>query len=517
MQTRFIWSILMLLALGGLPVVGGVNVIGLFHDNMVLQREMELPVWGGGKKGETVTVDFAGAAKTAAVDESGKWLVKLGPFSAGGPHEMKITQGADSVTIKNVLVGEVWICAGQSNMQWDLKTLKQYSAPNADDEIAKAKYPDIRFITIQGTAAVRQQTIPSGALQWRECTPETAGDLSAVAYFFGRELQQKLQVPIGLIVTAQGSSPIRSWISAETMNANPLFKETLDDYKTVPERKKLYDAKRAIYDAALAKSKAEGTPPPNSLYPGSFEGDTFPGPYFYGRVYPLAPFAMRGVIWYQGENEAITFANTPRPECPNNALTYKHFFPVLIAEWRALWGSDFPFLFVQLAPIGGQPKTPGESPWAEVRDGQRQTLKVKNTAMVVTTDICESELHPRKKVDVGKRLALAARALAYGEKLIYSGPIYDQAEFKDGKVTIAFTDTGSGLVAKDGPLKGFAIAGADRKFVWADAEIKGNTVVVSSPQVTEPKAVRYAWAENPIGNLFNQEGFPASCFRTDDW
>jgi sialate O-acetylesterase len=301
------------------------------------------------------------------------------------------------------------------------------------------------------------------------------------------------------------------------MNANPIFKQTLEDYKTVPERRKLYDAKRAIYDAALAKSKAEGTPPPNSLYPGSFEGDTFPGPYFYGRVYPLAPFAMRGVIWYQGENEAINFANTPRPERPNNALTYKLFFPVLIAEWRTLWGRDFPFLYVQLAPIGGKPAAPGESSWAEVRDGQRQALKVKNTAMVVTTDICDSDLHPKKKVDVGKRLALCARALAYGEKLLYSGPNFEKVEFKDGQAIPSFTDVGGGLVAKDGPLKGFAIAGADRKFVWGDAEIKGNTVVVSSPQVPKPEAVRYAWAENPVGNLFNQEGFPASCFRTDDW
>ena len=507
----------LLLAVACLPAVAGVNVVGLFRDNMVLQRDMELPVWGGGQKGEKVTVEFAGVTKATDVDEKGEWLVKIGPLAAGGPHEMKISQGAAVATLKNILVGEVWICAGQSNMQWSLKTLKTYSAPDAKDEVAEAKYPEIRFITIQGTAASRQRGIPAGSLAWCECTPETAGDLSAVAYFFGRELQQKLKVPIGLIVTAQGASPIRSWISAEAMNANPIFKQTLEDYTTVPERKKLYDAKRAIYDAALAKSKAEGTPPPNSLYPGSFEGDTIPGPYFYGRVYPLAPFAMRGVIWYQGENEAINFANTPRPERPNNALTYKQFFPVMIGEWRSLWGRDFPFLYVQLAPIGGQPQTPGESSWAEVRDGQRQTLKVKNTAMVVTTDICDSELHPRKKVDVGKRLALAARALAYGETLAYSGPNFDRAEFKDGNAVLSFIDTGSGPVAKDGPLKGFAVAGADRKFVWADAEIKGNTVVVSSPQVPEPQAVRYAWAENPIGNLFNKEGFPASCFRTDEW
>jgi sialate O-acetylesterase len=189
----------------------------------------------------------------------------------------------------------------------------------------------------------------------------------------------------------------------------------------------------------------------------------------------------------------------------------------MIAEWRSLWGYDFPFLYVQLAPIGGLQKAPTESAWAEVRDGQRRTLTVKNTAMVVTTDICDSDLHPRNKVDVGKRLALAARAIAYGETLVYAGPNFDRVEFKDGKAVLSFTQVGSGLVAKEGPLKGFAIAGVDRKFVWADAEIVGKTVVVANAQVADPKAVRYAWAENPLGNLFNTEGFPASCFRTDDW
>ena len=504
MQSRFVWCMLTLLALGCQPITAGVNVVGLFRDNMVLQRDMELPVWGGGKTGETVTVHFAGTSKATTVDENGKWMVKIGPFRAGGPHEMRITQGDVSTTLTNILIGEVWLCSGQSNMQWDLKMVNDGS-----NEIASAKYPDVRFITIQGTAGGRQQVIPCGSLQWRECSPETAGDLSAVAYFFARELKKTLHVPIGLIVTAQGASPIRSWISAEAMNANPIFNGTLEDYKTLPDRKRAYDEKRAAYEQALAKSKADGTPAPP--WPGSFEADASPGPYFYGRVYPLAPFAMRGVIWYQGENEAMYFQGV------THARTYKDFFPIMIAEWRSLWGRDFPFLYVQLAPGGGQQKDPVESSWADVRDAQRQTLKLKNTAMVVTTDICDADLHPRKKVDVGKRLALAARAVAYGEPLVYSGPVFDQAEFRDGKATISFTHQGGGLVTKEGPLKGFAVAGSDRKFVWADAEIQGNTVVVSSTQVAAPKSVRFAWAENPIGNLFNKEGFPASCFRTDDW
>ena len=417
---------------------------------------------------------------------------------------MRLTQGPDATTLRNVLIGEVWICSGQSNMQWGLKMMN-----NAEAEVANANYPSLRYITIAGTASARQRVIPSGSLAWQECTPQTAGELSGVAYFFGRELQQRLKVPVGLIVTAQGASPIRSWISAEAMQGSPLFAETLADYQTMPTRKKVYDEKRAAYEAALAKSKQDGTPAPP--WPGSFEADAYPGPYFYGRVYPLAPFALRGVIWYQGENEAIDFQGV------NHSKTYKDFFPVMIAEWRSLWGWDLPFLYVQLAPIGGQQTAPGESSWAEVRDGQRRTLAVKNTAMVVTTDICEPELHPRKKVELGQRLALAARALAYGEPLVYSGPIFDRAEFKDATAVLSFTHVEGGLVAKEGPLSGFAVAGADRKFVWADAKLVGNTVVVSSAQVADPQAVRYAWAENPIGNLFNQEGFPASCFRTDDW
>ena len=501
------------LATGGRPASAGVNVVGVFRDNMVLQRDMELPVWGRGKAGEKVTVELLGTAQRTEVDDSGTWRVTVGPFPAGGPHEMRITQGPVSTTLRNILIGEVWICSGQSNMQWGLKNMN-----NAATEIANADFPSIRFLTILGTASRCQRVIPCGSLHWRACSPESAGGLSAVAYFFGRELHQKLNVPIGLIVTAQGSSPIRSWISAETMRANPIFKQTLEDYKTVPERKEAYGKKRAAYEAALAKSKAEGTARPP--WPGFFEAaSSYPGPFFYGRVYPLAPFAMRGVIWYQGENEAIDFANTARAPngFSNNSRTYRHFFPVMIEEWRSLWGHDFPFLFVQLARIGGRRKTPGESAWAEVRDAQRQTLGVKNTAMVVTTDICEAALHPRNKVDVGKRLALAARAIAYGESLVYSGPIFDRAAFRDGKVSLSFTHVGRGLVAKDGPLQGFAVAGADRKFVWADAEIKMNTVVVSSGQVAEPKAVRYAWDANPVGNLFNREGFPASCFRTDNW
>jgi len=515
MRSQHLIVVLVLVVLGNCTHAA-VNVVGLFRDNMVLQRDRELPVWGCGKAGEKVTVEFQGAAKTTEVDLAGNWMVKIGPYPAGGPYEMRISQNTASLTITNILIGEVWICSGQSNMQWDLNTLKKYSPPDAADEITAAKYPTIRFITVTGTATTRQHVIPCGTLAWRACTPETAGDLSAVAYFFGNALQKKLNVPIGLIVTAQGSSPIRSWISAEAMHANPLFTQTLEDYRTLPERKKLFDAKRAAYDEALAKSKAEGTPPP--AWPGFMEGDAYPGPYFYGRVYPLAPFAMRGVIWYQGENDAMQFFIDTEHGYANHARRYKDAFPIMIAEWRSLWGTDFPFLYVQLAPANTPSKNPVmESGWAEVRDAQQKTLKVKNTAMVVTADICESDLHPKKKVEVGKRLALAARALAYGETHEYSGPIFEKAEFGDGKAIISFTHVGSGLMTKGEKLTGFAIAGADKQFYWAAAEIKDGTVVLRAKEVSKPVAVRYAYADFPSGTLFNKEGLPASCFRTDDW
>jgi len=474
----------------------------LFGDNMVLQRGIELPVWGlDCEKGEKVTVEFNGVSKSAQADENGKWIVKMGPFQAGGPYEMKIIRKSKVTVLKNIMIGEVWICSGQSNMQWTLKKMN-----NANTEIEDAKYSDIRFLTIQGTAGSRRLKIPSGSLNWYECTPETAGELSAVAYFFGRELYKKLKVPVGLIVTAQGSSPIRSWISREAMEANPIFKETLEEYKTFPQRKKAYAEKRTAYDKALAKSRKDGTKP--LPWPGSFENEPTPGHYFYARVYPLAPFGIRGVIWYQGENDAMF----------KHARTYKDFFPAMINEWRSLWGYDFPFLYVQLAPLSKEPKNPVESSWAEVCDAQRQTMKMPGTAMIVTSDICEVSLHPKNKTDVGKRLAIAAEALAYGKKnIVYSGPIFDKVRFADEKARISFTHIAGGLVLKGDKLKCFTIAGADRKFFNADAKIEGNTVIVHSDKVKNPKAVRYAWSQNLTGNLFNKEGFPASCFRTDDW
>jgi sialate O-acetylesterase len=475
-----------------------VRVAGIFGDNMVLQREMELPVWGRARNGEKVSVELKGVIRTTTADASGKWMVRIGPFTAGGPCEMKVS-GGNALLIKNILIGDVWLCSGQSNMEWGVEKVA-----GAETEIPTAHYPALRLTTVGGTSLTPQDQL---SVRWVECSPATAGSFSAVGYYFGRELHQHLNVPMGLIANAVGASPIRAWISPDVQRSDPVFKATLEDYKTYAERKKAYAEKRKAYEDALRKSKAEGTAAPR--FPGFFEamGDG-PGVVYNARIHPLAPFGIRGVVWYQGENEAIF----------HHAGTYREFFPLLIEDWRHRWGQgDFPFLFVQLAPIGSHSGQPVDSAWAEVRDGQRQALRVSNTAMAVTTDICESALHPRKKTDLGRRLALAARGLAYGERVEYSGPIFRKVEFSAGKAVVWFTHADGGLAVNGSRLKGFAIAGADRKFFWGTAEIHADRVSVCSDKVPAPRAIRYAWDDNPDGNLFNKDGLPASCFRTDDW
>jgi sialate O-acetylesterase len=497
---HLLWSSIIICSLN--LAADNVRPAGIFRNNMVLQRGMEIPVWGKALPNEKVTVEFNGISKSVNTADDGKWLLKTGPFAAGGPYVMTISgDKSGSVSLSNVLIGDVWLCAGQSNMQLPLKATE-----NADAEIASAQYPMIRMTTISGSSLEPQYNL---SCSWVECSPATVKNFSAVGYFFGRELHKKLNVPIGLISIPEGASPIRAWISKKTQLGNPVFKDILEDYVSYQTRKKEYLETKKIYDEALKKSKREGTPPPSS--PGYFEayGDC-PGFLFNARIAPLVPYGINGVIWYQGENDAIY---------KKYAVIYKDLFPVLIKDWRELWGQgDFVFLYVQLAPLNSQkPVYFSKSFWAEVRDAQRQTLAVNKTGMVVTTDICEAELHPKKKIEVGKRLADAALNLCHGQNIVCSGPIIKNAEFKSGKVVISFTDTGSGLTIKGDKLQGFSIADSDKKFVNAEAEIKNNTVIVYSNDVKEPQAVRYAWADNPLCNLFNNEGFPASCFRTDSW
>lgn len=496
----------------------------LFSDGAVLQRDQKIPVWGTARDGEKVTVEFQGQkATTTAAD--GKWSVRLDPLKAGGPFAMTLT-GDNAVTVNNLLVGEVWLASGQSNMNLTLAQL-----PTLAEESQKANYPQIRTFKVKVVVSATPLAEATG--NWVACSPDTAKDFSAVGYYFARVIHHKFGVPVGLIHSALGATPAQAWTSEEGLKSDPM----LDEYvQNIKKRTENFEAATAAYPAALAKHEADTKtwnetvgkahkeklaeweaatavakqnnqplPPrprpslPTPKAPEPPEGvSTDPAVLFNGMIAPLIPYGIKGVIWYQGESNS------------GRSKEYLTLFPAMIADWRGRWGQgDFPFLYVQVAPWGGMPP--------EIREAQFLTLgKVKNSAMTVTTDVGDAkDIHPRIKEPVGQRLALAARALAYGEAIEYSGPLYDSMKVDSGKIILQFKHIGGGLVAKDGPLKGFTIAGADKKFVPAKAEIQGDTIVVSADGITEPIAARYGWANVPDVNLYNKEGLPASPFRTD--
>ncbi len=499
------------------PLLAEVTLPSMFSDNMVLQREAKISVWGKASPGEAVSVTLGGQHKSTKADDHGAWKVALDALEAGGPFEIKV-EGGNAITIHNVLVGEVWVCSGQSNMAW---TVNQSS--DAKREIAAADHPKIRLFTVPNTTSSRPRDAVVG--KWDECSPKSVPDFSAVAYFFGRELHEKLDVPIGLIETAWGGTPAESWTTRETMESDPELKVIVErSDKSVSAhgdalRKYVQDFTSWIEAAEKADAAGEPLPPPPAVPGDPRVNPHRPSVLYNAMVAPLVPYAIRGAIWYQGESNA------------GRAYQYRTLFPSMIRDWRRVWGQgDFPFLFVQLANFEahrpgdpGAPRDPnaepGESAWAELREAQLMTLALPNTGMAVIIDIGDRyDIHPKNKQDVGRRLALAALAGTYGKELVHSGPMYDSVKFEDGRAQLTFKHVGGGLVAKGGSeLKGFAIAGEDRKFVWAEAKIEGDKVVVSSDKVKRPVAVRYAWANDPACNLFNQAGLPASSFRTDDW
>ncbi len=469
----------------------------LFSDGVVLQRGISVPVWGTANDGERVTVEFQGQTVVTTAKD-GRWLVRLKRLKAGGPFTLSIT-GDNSIVITNVLVGEVWVCSGQSNMAFQLSR-----AENAQDAIAAAGDPELRLFTVPRSAVDTPQADAPGS--WKASTPETAASFSAVAYFFGRDLRRALQVPVGLINSSVGGTPAEAWTSRAALERDPELKGILERQA---ERAKNFDPaaaaarhKEAVakHKQAVAKAKAEGKKSPAAPRapsdPRTAAGR--PNCLYNGMIAPLQPFAIAGAIWYQGE------ANAGR------AAEYCTLFPAMIRDWREGWGQgDLPFLFVQIAPH--ERMTP------EIREAQLLSWqRVPRTAMAVITDVGnETDIHPTQKDPVGGRLALAARAIAYGERLEYSGPVYSSMKVKSNQAMLSFKHTGSGLVAKDGELKGFTIAGADGHFTPAKATIEGNKVIVESPWVPAPKAVRYGWAATPDVNLFNREDLPATPFRTD--
>lgn len=478
----------------------------LIADGMVLQQGAKVPLWGSADADEQVTVQFQGQ-EVATTAKNGTWKVQLQELKAGGPYEMTIA-GKNRIQLTNILVGEVWICSGQSNMEWPVRM-----SADGEQAVANSANPMIRLFTVPRTAAAAPLHHVHGT--WQECGPSTVGGFSAVGYFFGRDLQKARGVPVGLIHTSWGGTPAEAWTSTAAMEAEPALKylserqaKALAAYPQVIEQ---YIATVRKYKEAFSKALAEheDTPAPPAALPLSPSRNPHGAATLYnGMIASIIPYAMRGAIWYQGESNA------------SRAYEYRTLLPTMIKNWRSDWHEgDFPFLIVQLAPFMKKDPEPKESQWAELREAQLLTsLTVPKTALAVITDVGEeNDIHPRKKEPVGTRLALAARALAYGENLVYSGPIYQAMKVEGNKAILSFTHTGSGLVAKGGPLTGFTIAGKDRKFVPAQAEIQGAEVLVWSPSVDQPVAVRYGWANYPVVNLWNKEGLPASPFRTDDF
>lgn len=615
----------------------------LFTDNMVLQRGISDPVWGWAKPGQKITVSLNGKSATATAGVDGKWMAKLGPFSAGGPFTLSIT-GPQSVTLKNILIGDVWICSGQSNMEMGI------GAIHAPGDIAKATNPNIRLFSVPKAVATAPRALTTG--NWDVCTPETVakggwGGFSAVGYFFGKNLQETQKVPIGLIHTSWGGTIAEAWTSAEALKAAlPEFAPSVEQVQAAAKNTSTTSVTQQMaawwkkndpgtvanwqavgFDAAAWKTmnlpttietagldgfdgvvwfRKEVTLPEgwtgkdatlhlgpiddndttfvNGVQVGATEGWQMPRDYkilgnllkagknivvvrvldtgggggiygdpsamkleaagtapialagswlyqdsvalakttppptqldgnpnvttvlYNGMIAPLLPFGIKGAIWYQGESNA------------GRGKQYQTLLPTLIEDWRSRFGvGAFPFFIVQLANFQARRAEPGESAWAELREAQAQTAQtLPKVGLAVAIDIGDaSDIHPTNKQEVGRRLALSAQALAYGEKIEYSGPVYASRKTDGAKLRVMFTHADGLAVQGGGRLQGFAIAGADNKWVWADAIIDGQSVVLSSPQVPHPVAVRYNWADNPDGNLMNAANLPAVPFRHD--
>jgi sialate O-acetylesterase len=467
MKTVFSITLFIFLSL---PVFSRLQLPALFCDNMVLQREFEAPFWGWAEPGEIVAVkgSWNNIAVMTITDDHGKWMLKLPTPEAGGPYFVTINND----TLKNVMIGEVWICSGQSNMQFALSDT-QDSATKA--EIENAVLPELRLFYVARDNADEPNDNCYG--RWEECTPESAGSFSAVAYYFGKEIQQRLKIPVGLIHVSWGGSSAQAWVNYNVLKNTPEGRYYIEKYRN------------------KVASVRPGINPRDQQSPASL---------YNGMLKPLIPYGIRGAIWYQGE------ANTKE-----HAL-YAGLMNTMITDWRGEWGEgDFPFYFVQIAPFDYDDQIVG----AALRDAQRRTLAVPNTGMAVTLDIGNpDDVHPKNKKDVGHRLALWARAKTYGESdLVYSGPLYRSMKTEKNKIRLYFDHTGSGLICTGEKPTCFEIAGEDKVFYPADAQIDGNTVVVFSKKVKNPVAVRFAFHNGDEPNLFNREGLPASTFRTDDW
>ncbi len=501
-----------------------IKLAGIFGDHMVLQRECEVPVWGWANPQENVTVTFDGQSKQATADASGKWMVKLDALSAGGPHSLTAS-GSNKVTVSDVLIGEVWLCSGQSNMAMTVNRARDF-----DKEQQHANFPLIRHFKTAAHATPDPQADCAGG--WSVCSGDTVGNFSATAYFFGRDLHQELNVPVGLINSSWGGTDVAAWTSLPAQQAVEAIVPKLEAYDATVQA---YDAEavQAKYEAALANwqkradaAKAAGKPTPRRprAIGDPAVNQNRPANLFNGMIQPLIPYAIRGATWYQGERNSHSVAE---------GSLYATQLKTLITDWRSRWQEGaFQFLTVQLpnfhAPVEEPVQTTG---WVMVRESEMKTLRMKNTGIAITIDVGEANnIHPQDKQTVGHRLALWALGTTYERDIVYSGPIMsffqyrtgttsDAGVSKSGRMMVNFIHA-DGLTASDGKkLRGFAVADDDQKFYPADAKIDKATgmLVLSSDQVQTPVAARYNWADNPNGNLVNGAGLPAAPFRTDNW
>ncbi len=496
------------IALAVSPAAAEVKLPSVLGSGMVLQRGVPLPFWGWASPGEEVTVSIGTNSATAVADAEGRWRLSLEAMPAGGSHTVMV-EGDNTIELSDVLVGEVWVASGQSNMKWQLRR-----TDDADLEALRAHLPRMRLFTVPQVTVQEPQEDTDA--RWESATPATVPQFSAVAYYFGRRIHETLDVPVGLLFTAWGGTPSEAWTSRQALEAepelDPLLKrwdEAVGSYDAA-EAERAHAEALAEWEREARQARSEGrTPPRQPRLNNPVTSSHRPAGLYNGMIAPLIPYAIRGAIWYQGESNA------------SRAHQYRTVFPTMIRNWRHDWGQgDFPFYWVQLANFRPAKEDPGDDDWAELREAQSMTLAEPHTGEAVIIDLgMANDIHPTNKRSVADRLARLALAHDYGYAIPHSGPRYASMEEQGPRIELRFNHVGDGLVAYDKePLQGFAVAGEDRKWVWAEAEITGpDTISVGSPRVPQPVAVRYGWAANPVCNLYGGSGQPASPFRTDDW
>lgn len=476
-------GIFLVLGIFAVPLYGMVRLPKVFGNHMVIQRDQPVHVWGFASPKETVTVTFRGARRSATADDLGRWSVELPPGGAGGPFDLSV-RGDNTITLTDVLVGDVWLASGQSNMGYSMSDL-----PNSAAALASASLPQVRIMNVDQRPASYPQDDVSVLLPWSACTPDSAKGFSAVAFYFARDLERRERIPIGVIESAWGGTPGEAWTSMKALSQDASLMPVFAAWAAMQDAEPTAVLAQAKERSDLEKQYGADRNlelPWHPVFPA-----WAPAALYNGMIAPLTPYPIRGVIWYQGESNAD----------PLRYQVYGRLFQALIQDWRSAWADpDLPFLYVQIANYRPGP----DQYWPEIREAQREALALTNTAMVVTVDIGDPDnIHPADKQDVGYRLSLAARALAYGEPIEYSGPLYRTMVRDGSQLRLCFDHAQGGLVAKGGALRGFEIAGEDGAFFPATARIDGSSVLLSSSAVAQPTQARYGWANNPTGNLFN--------------